>query len=816
MRVVLAIYDYFSRHRKVLWGSLVVVCLLLVGLSLTLSFNEDITDFLPLDDKDQKAMQLYQEFSDADRIMVLFEDSTSDLSGLLDAVDAYRSCYEGKDDMPILTTQIDMQQYVDGIDWIYRNIPYFLTSADYAYMDSLLAQPDYIPTAIQADKQQLLLPLSSFSVSRIESDPLNLFAPVVSRLRAFLPTSEHFSSTDGYMLSSDRRFAFAYLTSPYGASETQNNAVLIRQLNDIAGQVMISHPGVDIRLLGAPVIAVENAHQIKTDSFVAIGLAVVLILLLLLLTFRHPKEILYILLTVAFGMLCGIAAVALLCHNVSLIVIGIGTIIIGIAVNYPLHVVVHRHYTQDTRSNLKEVVSPLVIGNITTVAAFLALLPLRAVALRDLGIFAAFMLIGTIMFSIVYLPHLLPKEKQFSEYQRPILPHLSKYSILNSRIAMAVLGAITLVLAFFCPSISFDSNLSHINYMTDQQRKDVTYFASLAGESADTHTAYMVYEGSCWSDIAVQSEAVQPMLDSLLSRNLIVKKQSAVSYLPSESVQRQRLQCWRSFCDRHREDLQVRVPAVAAACGFSDDAFDVFFSTLNSEYTPQDWDYFQPMASLFFRGYYQVLQGGDNMLLVDRVAVPIASEEQVLSVLDAHAMAFTIENVNAKITSSLSDNFDYIGIVCSLIVFVFLWFSFRNLWLAFVAFVPMVVSWVWILGLMLLLGIQFNIVNIILAAFVFGQGDDYTIFMVEGLEYERRTGKPILPQFRSEILLSALILLIGIGVLVFSKHPAMYSLGAVTLIGMLSVVVMAFTIPPLLFRVKDKLRLLRMNNNEAV
>ena len=102
-----------------------------------------------------------------------------------------------------------------------------------------------------------------------------------------------------------------------------------------------------------------------------------------------------------------------------------------------------------------------------------------------------------------------------------------------------------------------------------------------------------------------------------------------------------------------------------------------------------------------------------------------------------------------------------------------------------------------------LFGIQFNIINIILAAFVFGQGDDYTIFMVEGLDYERRTGKAILPQFRSEVLLSALILLIGIGVLVVSKHPAMYSLGAVTLIGMTSVVLMAFTLPALLFRAQD-------------
>ena len=101
---------------------------------------------------------------------------------------------------------------------------------------------------------------------------------------------------------------------------------------------------------------------------------------------------------------------------------------------------------------------------------------------------------------------------------------------------------------------------------------------------------------------------------------------------------------------------------------------------------------------------------------------------------------------------------------------------------------------------MQLFGLQFNIVNIILATFIFGQGDDYTIFIVEGLLYEHRTGKQILPQYRQSILLSALIMLIGIGILALAVHPAMHSLGVITLIGMSVVLIMAITIPPLLFR----------------
>ena len=54
--------------------------------------------------------------------------------------------------------------------------------------------------------------------------------------------------------------------------------------------------------------------------------------------------------------------------------------------------------------------------------------------------------------------------------------------------------------------------------------------------------------------------------------------------------------------------------------------------------------------------------------------------------------------------------------------------------------------------------------------------------------------------FIFSVLLSALIMLLGIGILVLAVHPAMHSLGTVTLIGMTIVLLMAFTVPPLLFR----------------
>ncbi|MEM9143722.1 MAG: 1-acyl-sn-glycerol-3-phosphate acyltransferase, partial [Bacteroidota bacterium] len=112
---------------------------------------------------------------------------------------------------------------------------------------------------------------------------------------------------------------------------------------------------------------------------------------------------------------------------------------------------------------------------------------------------------------------------------------------------------------------------------------------------------------------------------------------------------------------------------------------------------------------------------------------------------------------------------------------------------------PIFLTWFVTVGLMGLLNMDFNIFNIIICTFIFGLGVDYSIFMTNGLLAELRTGEPALNTHRTSIILSVITTVLGVGVLIFAKHPALYSISAVSLIGILSAVAIAFTIQPLLF-----------------
>ena len=691
-RLILQIFEVLKANALLRWTSLVVLTTIL-GLLLTgQSYKEDISDFLPLDDSQQQAFETYQNTSSARRIYAIFQASDD----APQALELFCELLDESDTAQVMSylTADDPEVMQEGLNTLYARIPYLLTPEDYARIDSLTATPDFISQQLENDKQMLMLPSAGILAMQIQHDPLGLFTPVMERLRPAM-------STNSSMLLID---------SPYGASETEHNAQLVAQLQQLCDSVSSTYPEVSVHLTGGPVIAVGNAQQIKTDSMRAIAIAVILIFLLLWLAFRNVRNLLLIALSIGWGWFFAMGCLTLVHNDVSIIVIGISSVILGIAVNYPLHLIAHLSHTADIRSALKEIVMPLVIGNITTVGAFLALVPLESVALRDLGLFSAFLLMGTILFVLLWLPHMVHKTPHATTPN--LFSRIGDVKLENKSWIVWTVVALTFVLGYFSLQTSFDADLRNINYMTEEQKQDMQYLE--------------------------QTVNFKPLYTDLSQ--------------------------WNEWRTSKGAELCQQLKKEAPQAGFSDDSFDDFYTLVST--APAD-------------------EGA---------------------------------SLTATIISHLSDNFNYIGWACGFIVFFFLWFSLGSIELALLSFLPMAVSWVWILGIMSLLGIQFNVVNIILATFIFGQGDDYTIFMTEGCQYEYAYRRKMLSSYKHSIIISALIMFIGIGALIIARHPALFALAEVTIIGMFSVVLMAYLFPPLIFRWlvyakgKERLRPLTLKN----
>ena len=641
--IILTIHDFLSCHKGLTAIILGVVAGLCALSASRLTFNEDITDFLPRN----------EQVKGQEKMAVLFEGGTLDEK--LDAMYAFDLAW----DMPAADTDM------------------FSVNPDPRRIDSLLSVPGYIDRVLEEDKALLMSPNPVLS-NYVRQDPL--------RLNASLPDVR---IEDGYLFTRDGETGIIFFDSPYGGSESSRNAALIDSLNAVKAAIGEAHPSVHIYSTGGPEVAAGNSSRIKKDSFLALAIAALLILAVLWFSYKRFQDVLWILISIAFGALFALGAIAIVKPSISIIILGIGCTVIGIAVNYPLHFVDHLKYEPDRREALAQQVEPLLTGNITTVGAFLGLLLMKAPALRDFGFVGAMMLLGTIVFVLFFLPVFIPEAKGPRNTLKLDLDRNFNPSKKTRRVLFCAFVAVTVFFASEARKVGFDTNLHNINYMTPEQEKG---FAVLEG--------LREMPGQAGQDgWALLDEKYPALPDTLIAAGL-----------------------------RH---------------GFTAHAFQPFFDSL------------------------------------DRAS---AAKPQ------------------GSLVEALNEDFKTIGLVCSIIVFLFLILSFRSFSLAVVAFLPLGVSWIWIEGIMWISGLSFNIVNIILATFIFGMGDDYTIFITEGLVYEYRTGKKILHSFKNAVVLSALIMFIGIGVLAFAKHPAMRSLGLVTVIGMVTVVVMACYIPPVLFR----------------
>lgn len=793
----LRLFEYFHTHSMIRWGLLSIMTIVLVFLVSRLSYKEDISDFLPLGTHDREALTIYQDISGASQIIVIF-DNPDDADITIEAIEEFCERVQETQGFKSLNviSKFDIEELSRITDFVYTNIPYFLTDADYDRIDSLLSKSGYVSEQLNVDHEMLMFPSGGMLSQNISRDPLNLFTPVVNRLSR-LHKNSHFESYEGYIFSPDMKKAFVMVHSPYGNSETENNAQIISLLETSILQVQKGFPSVKIHLTGGPCIAVDNASQIKHDSMLAVTIAVMLIIMLLVYAFRSVRNISLIVVSIAWGVLFALGCLSVIHDNISIIVIGISSIIIGIAVNYPLHLIDHTNHEPDIRSSLKEIVTPLVVGNITTIGAFMALVPLKSIALRDLGLFASLLLLGTILFVLIFLPHMVKVKGQRSKV-KGFVRLVIESRIESKRWLIMVVVLLTVVFGWFSLDTEFDANMSNINYLTEKQKDDMAYFQSLltSDSSGTTETLYIVSSAATMDEALDKCRSNEVTVDSLMTCGVITSKENATAFIASKAEQQRRLARWQELLKKHFDILRNELQREAAVAGFSSEAFADFFQILSCDFEPKSYDYFSPLTNTVFMENFSIDKSQQRYSVIDKVRV---KKNHLQDTKKLFYGSFDVEGMNSAIANSLSDDFNYIGIVCSAIVFVFLWLSLGRIELAIISFLPMVVSWIWILGLMAVFGIKFNIVNVILATFIFGQGDDYTIFMTEGCSHEYAYRRPMLASYKNGIILSALIMFVGIGSLIVAKHPALLSLAEVTVIGMFCVVLMAYLIPPYLF-----------------
>ena len=824
---------YFHSHRAFCWLSMIALFAFFGFFATQLHLEEDINKLMPSSKNEDGTTKLaFADLKIKDKVFLLFsltptpsptgegnsseEESVALLVNVCDEfVDSLLQRDSTSQTIGDIFYQLDEELLPDGIDYLTEHLPAYIDTSAYARFDTLLTREHFVQQ-MQQNREDLTGEFGEMFPELIQMDPIGMRSVLADQMEPLTSASGSYKTIDSHFFVPDSTVCIAFITPRYSATNTGQGSAMFQMLNTQIEQFAKKFPEVRISYHGTPASGFYNSTQIKHDLTTTIAGALLLVLLFLLFCFRRWDTIPLLLLPVAFGTLFGLTMMYWLKGEFSLLALGIGGVVLGVALSYVLHVLTHQQFVNDTEQLLRDQVKPVLLGCLTTIGSFAGLLFVKTDLLRDFGLFAAFAILGTTLFSLAYLPQLLrptqalPKGGMLGYLNRcQSSNYLSKRPLL--RRGLGGLFAVVIIVcigAFIIGGTRFDADMHNLGYdhplteYSEQLLREKTY--------TNDKTKYFASQGRTMEEAIENFALLDRKLDSLQRLGLVKSYTRTNQVFVPLRQQQERIETWKQYwTDERLAQVRLLIAQTAPQAGLNAEAFGPFFEAATRDYQPDSLY----GAGLIPPGYQSTLTeqsyGGDYLVFTSvrcqndsvrssesdymRICDAIAKEPNLL-VLDTYY--YTTDTLN-----EMSEDFNLLQWLSMAFVLVVLWLSFHFNWRhTLLAFAPILLSWLIVLGVMVLFDVQFNLISIIISTFIFGIGVDYSIFIMHGLTSKDST----LNYHKTAIFLSAVVLITTVCSMLIAQHPAIRSVGFTTLVGLLAAVILSYFLQPAIYRWLNK------------
>lgn len=818
------IYRFFRNHRAVFWVSMIALYAFFGYFASKIYLEEDINKLMPSSKNEDGTTKLaFANLRIKDKTFLLFEGKNgASVEHITEICDAFIDSLESRNAAMDSTQQVIGNIFyrlpddlmLDVIDYMSAHLPAYIDTSVYTRLDAMLTYP-HMKQQMKANHDDLLSPVGSMFPELIQTDPVGLRGLLMEQMKPFTEgAAGSYKTLNGHFFVQDSTVCVAFITPMYSATNTGQGSTLFRILNDQIEQFSASAHDVKISYHGTPASGFYNSWRIKSDLKGTIIGSLVLVLIFISICFRNYNTIPLLLLPVVFGTLFGLAAMYFIKGHFSLLALGIGAVVLGVALSYVLHIITHYKYISDPEQVLRDQVKPVCLGCLTTIGSFMGLIFIRTELLQDFGLFAAFAIVGTTFFSLVFLPQFLnPRKNKLNHHAFAIIDRINTYPFDRKKpLLFTILTAAVVCIGFYIAGgTQFDADMHNLGYKAES----TSYSENLL--RSKTHTGdkqkYFASSGATMEEAIENFEIMAAKLDSLQNIGLVKSYTHTNQIFVPLHVQQERIDAWKNFWTGERLQLvHDLINKTAPEAGLIPDAFSPFFELATADYEP-DALY---EASIIPEGYQSTLMEqsyNDEYLCFtsvrckndsihskesdyNRICEAIVSSPNLL-VLDTYY--YTTDTL-----IQLNDDFNVLQWVSMLFVLIVLFFSFHfNIKHTLLGFMPILSSWLIVLGAMVIFDVRFNLINIIISTFIFGIGVDYSIFVMNGLIGGKENSR-LLGYHKTAIFFSAFILIVTVSSMLFAEHPAIKSVGFSTLVGMISAVVISYVIQPAIFRMINK------------
>ncbi len=660
-------------------------------------------------------------------------------------------------------------------------LPVLADESDLALVAEKLT-PGQVDRQMAENLAMLMQPQGIAMKQQIQSDPLGLNGLALQKLMYINPLPG-VRIEQGSFLSEDRRSTLILadtdivITDPDGSKQLLDGFRLAR-----AGLPQ----GISATLLSGHPYTLANTQIIKSDMnrvLLVSGLG----LLLIFVIFLRRWQALAVFLLPFVSMVVGLLVTALFYTPLSGITIGFGAVLLGITIDYGLHVYFALRHGSGSRKELLVALSrPVLFGGLTTLVAFAVLLRSELPGQRQLAVFAVGGIVAALILALLVLPHFIGKNEPTGWQPQRFRRHLFER---RPRLRWLVLGGWLIVMAFSAiqaQNLSINGELKRLSYVPPELSQAEQ---ALADHWGNMRGRAMIFAAARDLETALQhSEQVWQILrDQHLDKASV----GLTPLLLSARTQRQNAEQWQAYWSQEQGLAQTLLEDAGRKYGFSSQAFTPFFARLQHEPQVLTLDTLASWGlAPLLENYVQLDTDGARVLtLIPDQPEVIAQVDKALKQIPGVTLV-SQSRFGHQLSHAIAVDFSQFISISGLVVLVLLVVLFRKLSDVLLAILPVLSGLLFMFGGMTWLGLEMNLFNVVASILIIGLGVDYGIFMtchsrqVEDLASSRA------------VLVSGLTTLVGFGALVIARHPAMNSIGITVLLGIAAAVPTAVLVIP--------------------
>ena len=719
-----------------------------------------------------------REIQVADKVLVTFSlrDGSSDPDVLIAAADGYVA---GLD--PVLAMPMDTGLRPDSIaaDFarLARQLPDYTSAADLAQLEESVS-PAGLRRSLQALRNRLQTPEGLFGAAAARSDPLDWNGRTVKNILAAVASFGYRAVlVRNHLMDPERRHLLVVLQTPVLMTDTAGGR---RLLGHLAARAAALPPAVEARVVCGHLHTSGNEAVIRRDIRIT-GFAIVAVFLVLFIGVYRDGRALGIMLIPFLASVPALALAASLFDSFSFIVIGFGSVIAGIAVDYGIHTFVAAR-SENPERNLALIRMPVALSALTTLCVFVAFCFSRIPAYRQLGVFASVAILVSWAYAFWALPLFVRRRSAAA----------ADAAFEAARLAPGPTGAHARLRAGLVVGASLLGFLVGLGLVSRLKLEpDISKLDGTPQATLDEEGRAMAIWGGGESQAAIlcvdapdEKEALRwndRLHAGLLAAGIEAADISSLAPIcPSDEIRAARRKAWNSFWTPARvETLREDLARESAPLDFSEQAFQPFFelfaewSRTAPDVAPEPIGFLAPLRERFVHA-----QAGRT-----RVTTFVPDDPRCIAA--ARGLRQTIPSLrvisrqafSADLSKTILREVTRISLLAAVLIALATGLMIRRAGMLLLSAIPALAGVVWGGAGMALAGQSLNISNLIAGIIVLGLCIDYGICMA----YAHRRGMRR-DVFRA-VTLSALTTALGAGVLLLARHPAFMSIGITLVFG---------------------------------